>query len=278
MPMGETAANVPCMKEAQQVLRPSNSREQGAVGKVWPADQLPCKPSPAISPEEAVGAVTPIMDKGSYVSPAACDVPFIVLYRNENIIREMHSRVSPDSLLEGKLVDRMGKAIRSLCSTCPAYPYEGNVVLLRPSIEWILSEELGAELRLQWSMASQENVDNIILMLLVALPTTDVESMYRYSGQRLGGLPAGQSVRPSTLIKVRGVIRGSKDITEQGLCLHNYRHSVRIHLGPEFEPPKDVRSLRRRYIYALGVIRSVSKLTIEAGAVLVGESIHSESM
>lgn len=250
--------------------------EHEAVGEVRKLDSSYIFEEPtklSMPPKEAVGSVRLLEDIPSPQPDTGLDLPGTILYRSESIIREMHDQLRPDSLLNEGVLERLRMLIQSTPgSTHFEKLYEAEELVLRPTVEWVLSAETGAEFEFKWSMASHRNANNIVLMLLAAMPTRDLEEVHRQIKEQRTHTSVERLVHPGMPIKVRGVVRTEKDLMAQEVYLRNHRCSARVLLDDQHKLTERMTLLRNRYVYVLGIVQSVKKLTIRAGAILVGEA------
>jgi hypothetical protein len=267
------------LQQLFEVEEMAKSLKHEAVGEVRRLDspyilEEPTKPS--IPPEEAVRSVQPL----GHILPSHSDIsvgmPDLILYRNESVLLEIHDQLRPDSLLDKDVQQKLRMLIRSRPRNI--YPENLNGVnefVLKPTAEWVLSAEDGAEFEFKWSMASRTNTNNIVLMLLAAMPTRDLEEVHREIKMQRAHTFAERLVYPSMPIKVRGVVRTRRDITAQEMCLRNHKCSARVLLDSQHMLSERMTLLRQRHVCVLGIVQSVKKLTIRAGAILVGQATTS---
>lgn len=264
---------------AIQLEETHNSLEIEAVGEVRRLDVFPIPEDTGelhIPPSEAVRSVVPLADKQRY---AISEEPWIVLYRNVRILRGMHNRLAPDLVSSEDVLERLAILIRSSHNKIISEDIEEvDQLVLRPTAEWILSAETGTEFDFKWSLASDRSIDNVVFMLLAALPTKDIDELHRQLKEQQVNASGGRSVYPGMLIKARGVIRGQKDLTAQRLRLRTHRCLARVQLEGRHSLAQEIDLLRKHHIYVLGIIQSVKELTIKAGAVLLGASVGADEI
>lgn len=262
-----------------------------AVGDVWEIDSLGSNHTRIdhhIPPEEAVGSVEPMdyfpmppdvsspgLTKGTpaLLTDEGLALPMFLLYRDERVLRDMHSRLNPELLLDTAVQQRLRLMIQA-CPDCFTHGWSdlAHDLVLRPKVEWVLSATAENESELTWSIASHHDVNNIILMLLLTVTAREVGEVRHSIQVQLSQGGIEHPVYPGMVIKLRGVLRGDKDVSPHVMYLWNRRLKAQVNLESTHELEERYSLMHQRRVFVLGIVEQIEQLIVRAGAVLVGEA------
>ena len=244
------------------------------------ADQRPVRslrPRDEVSERKRLGIVQRVVRSLRPKKPSLPRIPAvckILLYRDKEVIRQMHDQVIATALRDESILEKLRRIITGRSLLSGDFTFDGlagvDEFIVKPSAKWTVPAEVGVDFELKWNLSGDTSTDNVIFVLFSAIPAQTVSEVIRQVRAQRSDTPVGDLIYPGMPISVQGTVRRRDDILPKELHLREERYKARVILRQEHSLDQTVRFLVKRPLCVLGIVQSIKKgLTVVAGAVLL---------
>lgn len=202
----------------------------------------------------------------------------ILLYRDENVIREMRSRIVAVALRDEGVLEELGGWVSGRRPRAQGLTVDGlagvDEFILKSIDKRSSPGEPDVECELKWQLGDDTDIDHITLMLLAVTDSISVADFVGKVSSQRPDTPAEELIYPGMPTCLVGTVTKKPHIARDVLALRESRRVVRVLLMKENPLEQLTKYLYHRHLYVLGIVHDIEKLRsieVRAGAVFAGD-------